>query len=61
MTYWVSESKNPTEIIKSPDIGPKITNNSGAIYKSRPLSGMIKSAELTRNLRSQKITLEFGE
>jgi serine/threonine protein kinase len=43
-----------TEIIKSPDIGP-IANNPGAIYKSRPLSIMIKSAESTRNLRSQRI------
>ncbi|RIA88844.1 kinase-like domain-containing protein, partial [Glomus cerebriforme] len=45
--------KNPTEIIKSPDIGPITTNNPGAIYKSRPLSVMIKSAESTRNLKIQ--------
>ncbi|RIA93970.1 kinase-like domain-containing protein [Glomus cerebriforme] len=45
--------KNPTEIIKSSDIGPITTNNPGAIYKSRPLSAMIKSAKSTVNLRSQ--------
>jgi serine/threonine protein kinase len=47
--YLDKESKNPTKIIKSPDIGP-ITNNPNAIYKSRPLSAMIKSAESTRSL-----------
>jgi serine/threonine protein kinase len=50
-----------TEIIKSPDIGPITTNNPDAVYKSRYLSGMIKSAASTRNLRSQSITLELGK
>src|SRR5688572_20341539 len=50
---------NENKIIKSPNIGP-ITNNPGAIYKSRSLSAMIKSAESTRNLKSQKITSKFG-
>ncbi|GBB99173.1 hypothetical protein RclHR1_03440006 [Rhizophagus clarus] len=47
-----NEKKNPTKVINSPDIGP-ITNNSGAIYKSRPLSAMIKSANITRSLKRQ--------
>jgi serine/threonine protein kinase len=38
------QQTNPTKIIESPDIGPVTKNNSGAIYKSRPLSGMIQSA-----------------
>ena len=45
----------PTEIIKSPDIG-SITNDPGAIYTSRPLSTMIKSANITKSLKSQNIT-----
>jgi len=49
--------QNPTKIIKSSDIGPITTKNPGAIYKSRPLSEMIKSAESTRNLSSRSITL----
>ncbi|GBB98846.1 hypothetical protein RclHR1_03340007 [Rhizophagus clarus] len=49
------------EIIKSPDIGPVTTNNPGAIYKSRYLSSMIKSAASTRSLRSQSITSELGK
>jgi serine/threonine protein kinase len=52
---------NRTEIIKSPDIGPVTTNNPDAVYKSRYLSGMIKSAASTRNLRSQSITSELGK
>ncbi|GBC24863.2 kinase-like domain-containing protein [Rhizophagus irregularis DAOM 181602=DAOM 197198] len=47
------EFENPTKIIKSPDIGP-ITNNPNAVYKSRPLSAMIKSAESTRSLKIQR-------
>ncbi|CAB4421509.1 unnamed protein product [Rhizophagus irregularis] len=39
------------KIIKSSDIGPVTMNNPGAIYKSRPLSYMIKSA----TSRSQSI------
>ncbi|CAB5191705.1 unnamed protein product [Rhizophagus irregularis] len=49
-------NKNPTVVIKSSDIGP-VTVNPGAIYKSRPLSGMIRSAIFTRSLRSQSINL----
>jgi len=41
---------NSTKIIGLPDIGPITTNNPGAIYKSRPLSGMIKSAKSTNCL-----------
>jgi len=36
-------------------------NNPGAIYKSRPLSDMIKSAMSTRSLRIQQpISPKFG-
>src|SRR6266542_1232871 len=49
------------KIIKSSDIGPVATNNPGAIYKSRPLSGMIHSAMSLRSLRSQSINLETGK
>ncbi|EXX74673.1 Bck1p [Rhizophagus irregularis DAOM 197198w] len=53
---------NETKIIKSSDIGPITTNNPDAIYKSRYLSGMIKSAASTRSLRSQSsITLKLGK
>ncbi len=54
------ESKNPTEIIQSSDIGPITINNPGAIYRSRPLSAMIRSAESTRSLESQNIISELG-
>src|SRR6266516_3629046 len=56
--YWYNDK---TKIIKSPDIGPITTNDPGAIYKSRSLSVMIKSAESTRSLRSQNITSKFGK
>jgi serine/threonine protein kinase len=49
---------HPTKIIHSLDIGPVKTNHSGAIYRSRPLSGMINSAMSLRSLRSQSINLE---
>ncbi|CAB5389754.1 unnamed protein product [Rhizophagus irregularis] len=52
---------NPTKIIKSSDIGPVATNNPGAIYKSRHLSGMIQSAMSTRSLRGKSITAEVGK
>ncbi|CAB5380521.1 unnamed protein product [Rhizophagus irregularis] len=52
--YW-KEKTNPTKILESPDIGPITTSNPGAIYKSRPLSSMVRSAESTRSLRSQNI------
>ncbi|CAB4442802.1 unnamed protein product [Rhizophagus irregularis] len=42
-----------TKIIKSPDTG-SISNNPNAVYKSRPLSAMIKSAESTRSLKIQR-------
>ncbi|GBB87653.1 hypothetical protein RclHR1_14110002 [Rhizophagus clarus] len=45
----LSELENPTEIMPLSDIISLITTNSGAIYKSRPLSNMIKSAIYTRN------------
>ncbi|POG67749.1 kinase-like domain-containing protein [Rhizophagus irregularis DAOM 181602=DAOM 197198] len=40
-----------TKIIQSSDIGPVTKNNSGAIYRSRPLSGMIQSAMFTMSTR----------
>ncbi|RIA94162.1 kinase-like domain-containing protein [Glomus cerebriforme] len=43
-----NEWDNTTKIIKSSDIGP-IADKSGAIYKSRCLSDMIKSAAFSRN------------
>jgi serine/threonine protein kinase len=46
---------DPTNIIESPDIGPVTRNNPGAIYKSRPLSGMIHSAMSLRSSRHQSI------
>ncbi len=52
------EKENPTEIIKSSDIGPKIANNSN---KSRPLSETIKFAESTRISESQSITSTLGK
>ncbi|EXX79515.1 Bck1p [Rhizophagus irregularis DAOM 197198w] len=39
MKEWNNRNKNPTKIIKSPDIGPVIINNPSATYKSRSLSG----------------------
>ncbi|RGB42754.1 hypothetical protein C1646_750655 [Rhizophagus diaphanus] len=42
---------NPTKIIESPNIGPIIKINPKAIYKSRPLSTMIRSAENTINIK----------
>ena len=54
---YLNEHNHPTWIIKSPDIGPITINNPDAIYKSRPLSAMIKSAECTRSLRSQIISV----
>ncbi|PKY33029.1 hypothetical protein RhiirB3_451646 [Rhizophagus irregularis] len=46
---------NQTKITESSDIGPVAINNPDAIYKSRPLSRMIKSAMSLRNSRSQSI------
>src|SRR5438067_1392179 len=53
ITCWSIESKNPTKIIKSPDIGPMKTKYPGTVYKSRPLSAMIKSIEFTNHLKSK--------
>ena len=52
------ERKNPTEIIKSLDIGPIITNDLG---KSKPLSKIIKSTESIRSSESQCITSTLGK
>ena len=52
------EEENPTEIIKSSDIGPIITNNSDKI---RPLSGIIKSAKFMKSSERQFITLTSGK
>ena len=52
------EEENPTEIIKSSDIGPIIVKNSN---KSRPLSGMMKSAEFIRRSGSQSISSTLGK
>ena len=46
---------NSTNIVESSDIGPVTINNPGAIYKSRPLIGMINSAMSLRNSRNQYI------
>jgi serine/threonine protein kinase len=56
LTYY---HNNSTKIIHSLDIGPVKTNHSGAIYKSRPLSGMINSAMSLRSLRSQSIDFKI--
>ncbi|EXX64260.1 hypothetical protein RirG_144480 [Rhizophagus irregularis DAOM 197198w] len=50
---------NQTKITESSDIGPVAINNPDAIYKSRPLSRMIKSAMSLRNSRSQSIGNKF--
>ncbi|RIA98825.1 kinase-like domain-containing protein [Glomus cerebriforme] len=58
------ESKASTKIKPSLDIGPVKINNPGAIYKSRPLSGMIRSAMSTmstRSLISRSIISEVGK
>ena len=56
-----NKKNNPTKILRSPEIGPIAKNNPGAIYKSRPLSTMIKSAESTRSLKSQIIISKLGK
>ncbi|PKB99390.1 kinase-like protein [Rhizophagus irregularis] len=66
LKMWDNEriTAEKTKIIQSSDIGPVTKNNPGAIYRSRPLSGMIQSAMFTmstRSLRSQSITAEFGK
>jgi len=56
----LNERSNPTEIIKSPNIGPITINNPGAIYSSRLLSDMIKSAMTIRSSRSHSVTSKLG-
>ena len=58
---WRVEYNITTKIIKSPNIGPITKNNPGAIYSSRILSSMIKSAMTIRGLRSQSITSKLGK
>jgi serine/threonine protein kinase len=55
--YW-EEYWGKTKIIHSLNIGPVKINHSGAIYKSRPLSGMINSAMSLWSLRSQSIKVK---
>ncbi|UZO15244.1 uncharacterized protein OCT59_006675 [Rhizophagus irregularis] len=57
----VNEQEYKTEIIESSDIGPVTRNNPDAIFKSRYLSGMIKSAASTRSLKSQSITSKLDQ
>ncbi|GBC42211.2 kinase-like domain-containing protein [Rhizophagus irregularis DAOM 181602=DAOM 197198] len=56
----LSELEKPTKIKLSPEIGPITTNNPGAIYTSRPLSKMIKSAIYT-SMSQEALTLESLE
>ena len=59
---WISGSDVPNGLPVFGTQGvPSVSNNPGAIYKSRSLSAMIRSAESTRNLKSQKITAKFGK
>src|SRR6266480_1526870 len=46
---------NVTKIIESSGIGPVTKDNPGAIYKSRPLSGMIHSAMTSMCSRNKSI------
>ncbi|RIA91521.1 kinase-like domain-containing protein [Glomus cerebriforme] len=57
--YHKESGDNLTEIVPSPDIGSVTMKNPGAIYKSRPLSGMIKSAMSLRSSRDQSNDLEI--
>ena len=60
--YKNRNSENQTKIIESSDIGPVTINNPGAIYKSRPLSGMINSVMSLRSSRSQStVDLKTGK
>ena len=52
------EEENPTEIIKSSNIGPIIRNNSD---KSRPLSKIIEHAESIRSSENPSIILTLGK
>ena len=53
-----AESENPTEIIKSLDIGPIIKNH---LDKSRHLSKIINSTESIISSKSQFITSTLGK
>ncbi|EXX74675.1 Bck1p [Rhizophagus irregularis DAOM 197198w] len=54
---YIDDATKPTS-----DIGPVTIDNPEVIYKSRYLSGMIKSAASTRSLRSQSsITLKLNQ
>jgi serine/threonine protein kinase len=57
--FYNERDKSTTEIIKSADIGPITMNNPGAIYKSRPLSGMINSAMSLISSRNQFIRKSY--
>ncbi len=54
----IIENENPTEIIKSSDIRPIITNNSD---KNISLSEIIKFAKSTRSLKNQSFTSTLGK
>ncbi|CAB5350567.1 unnamed protein product [Rhizophagus irregularis] len=55
-------NNNPTEIIKSSDIGPVTINNPSAIYKSRPLSAMISPAMyLMSSINLEKVKRRFKD
>ncbi|RIA94161.1 kinase-like domain-containing protein [Glomus cerebriforme] len=59
--FKYEKNKIQTTIIKSSDIGPITINNPGAIYKSRPLSGMIRSAMSLRSSRSRSLNLKIDK
>src|ERR1044072_9021638 len=54
----IIEEENPTEIVKSSNIGPIITNNSD---KSKVLSKTIKNTEYIRSSKSQSISSPLGK
>ena len=54
-TMCWNELWDQTIIIETSDIGPITINNPGAIYKSRPLSAVIKSVDYTKSLKCQNI------
>ena len=57
-----NEHKYPTDLGRTSNIGPITISNLGTctIYKSRPLSDMISSAMTIISLRSQSISLKYG-
>ncbi|GET03289.1 kinase-like domain-containing protein [Rhizophagus clarus] len=56
---WSNHFRNqkPTEVTKSPNVGPITVIHQGAVYKSRPLSGMIQSAMIS--IRSRTLSLSY--